>query len=185
LAYELAHHALGHVSIWKNFLLIPSRIIPFLGAAYSRSCELSADRAGMALTGNSEAAGRALLALTLGSEALATTVNLQAFTAQEKFVPPIMGFIYELYATHPRMTRRIIELNGYARRLTLTPGLVFSPAYSSIVETPEKAASQIFTPPGEAVKEIAAGKEKSFCPGCGYEFSSDDRFCQNCGQKLS
>ncbi|MDQ0285704.1 Zn-dependent protease with chaperone function [Desulfofundulus luciae] len=185
IGHELAHHALGHVSIWKNFLLFPSRLIPFLGAAYSRACELSADRVGMILAGNSKAAGRALLALTLGSEALAAAVDPEAFTAQEKFVPPVMGFIYELYATHPRMTRRIIELKEYERRLALTPGLVSGPVYPTLAGAPGKAASQTFTPPVEPLKEIAAGKEESFCPDCGHEFSPGDLFCQNCGRKRS
>lgn len=116
LGHELAHHALGHVSIWKNLLLGPAMLIPFLGAAYGRACELSADRVGMALSGNAAAAQRALLALALGSEALAAKVDPEAFAAQERYVPPVMGFIHELYATHPRMTRRIIELKEYEKR---------------------------------------------------------------------
>lgn len=119
IGHELAHHALGHVSIWRNLLLAPSKLIPFLGAAYSRACELSADRVGMALTGNGNAARRALLSLALGSEALAAQVDAAAFVSQEKQVPPVMGFIYEIYATHPRMTRRIIELSNYEKRFTL------------------------------------------------------------------
>lgn len=83
LGHELAHHALGHVSIWKNLLLAPAMLIPFLGTAYQRACELSADRVGMALSGNATAARRALLALALGSEVLAVNVDLEAFAAQE------------------------------------------------------------------------------------------------------
>lgn len=116
LGHELAHHALGHVSIWKNLLVGPAMLIPFLGAAYGRACELSADRVGMALSGDAAAAQRALLALALGSEALAVKVDPGAFAAQERYVPPVMGFIHELYATHPRMTRRIIELKEYEKR---------------------------------------------------------------------
>jgi len=117
IGHELAHHALGHVSIWKNLLLLPSRSIPFLGAAYGRACELSADRIGMVLSGNTESAQRALLAMTLGSEALAGQVNIEAFREQENDIPPIMGFFNEIYSTHPRMTRRISELIQYDRYL--------------------------------------------------------------------
>lgn len=110
IGHELAHHALGHVSIGKNLLLIPARLIPFLGGAYSRACELSADRAGLRLCQNPQAAKTALLALCLGSETLAENVNATAFRQQEQDVPAIMGFIYEILSTHPRMTIRIREL---------------------------------------------------------------------------
>jgi Zn-dependent protease with chaperone function len=110
IGHELAHHSLGHVNILKNLLLFPARIIPFLGAAYGRACELSADRVGMMLCGKPEAAKKSLLALTLGSEVLTKDVNIEAFREQEHNMPPIMGFIYEIYATHPRMTKRITEL---------------------------------------------------------------------------
>lgn len=185
IGHELAHHALGHTSIWKNFLLIPFRIIPFLGAAYGRACELSADRVGMALTKNTETAGKALLALTLGSEALAAEVNTQVFIAQEELVPPITGFIRELYATHPRMTRRIIELKKYEKHSTLAPGLVSAQVYSTSAGALGKTASRMFNPSVEPLKEVAAGKEEDFCPNCGQAFSLGDRFCQNCGQKRS
>lgn len=127
IGHELAHHALGHVSIWKNLLLIPARIIPFLGSAYGRACELSADRVGMVLSENPEASKRALLALTLGSEALSEEVNIDAFREQENNMPPIMGFIYEIYATHPRMTKRISELIQFERLLYQQQPATYAP----------------------------------------------------------
>jgi Zn-dependent protease with chaperone function len=46
IGHELAHHALGHTSPLKNAFLWPARFVPFLGPAYSRAQELSADRLG-------------------------------------------------------------------------------------------------------------------------------------------
>ena len=113
LGHELAHHVLGHTSLWKNLLLLPSRVVPFLGSAYQRACELSADRLGMVLVGDGNAARQALVALTCGSEVLTEKVNLEVFAAQEQQVSRIMGFLHGLYASHPRMTRRIMELKQY------------------------------------------------------------------------
>ena len=110
IGHELAHHAAGHTSSLKNFLLMPAMFIPFLGNAYSRACELTADRIGAAFTQDMEASKRALVALACGSDALAGETNIESFLQQEKDVPSIAGFISELYSSHPRMTIRIKEL---------------------------------------------------------------------------
>ncbi|NLG84553.1 MAG: M48 family metalloprotease [Firmicutes bacterium] len=119
VGHELAHHALGHISLWKKILLVPASFIPFFGAAYRRACELSADRVGMMLARDHAAARRALLALTLGSESLAAEVTPEAFVAQEKHVPKLIGFFMQLFATHPRMTKRLIELDAFERERSL------------------------------------------------------------------
>ena len=119
VGHELAHHALGHISLWKRILLVPAFFIPFFGAAYSRACELSADRVGMMLARDRAAARRALLTLALGSEALAAEVKPEAFVAQEQHVPKVVGFLMELFATHPRMTRRVLALAEFEREQTL------------------------------------------------------------------
>lgn len=113
IGHELAHHAAGHVGIFRNLLILPGRIIPLIGAAYGRACELTADRIGYALVGDKESAERALIALSLGSRALKSQVNAQAFMAQEYDIPWLMGFIHKLYCSHPRMTRRVIEIQKY------------------------------------------------------------------------
>jgi Zn-dependent protease with chaperone function len=110
IGHELAHHAAGHTSLLKNILLMPAKFIPFLGNAYSRACELTADRIGAAYTQDVEASKRALVALACGSDALADKTNIESFLQQEKDVPSIAGFISELYSSHPRMTIWIKEL---------------------------------------------------------------------------
>lgn len=180
IGHELAHHALGHVSIWRNLLLLPSKIVPFLGAAYSRACELSADRVGMTLAGEGEAAGRALLALTVGSEALAVKLDPQSFVAQEKYIPPVMGFIYELYASHPRMTVRIAELKKYQERVSLfQPGASFTPSAKVMEKYGRTAPVRV-----EAAGEIATAQQPRYCSACGQEVLAGDRFCHSCGKKL-
>lgn len=111
IGHELAHHAAGHLDLWKTVLLLPSKYVPFLGPAYSRACELTADRIGFELTQNKEASQRALINLVSGSKALATEMNVDAFLQQEREIPPFFGFLHEIYSTHPRMTIRIDTLN--------------------------------------------------------------------------
>lgn len=113
IGHELAHHAAGHTAFFRNLLILPGRIIPFIGGAYGRACELTADRIGYVLTGNKSAAQNALIAVALGSQSLKTQINTQAFMEQENNIPELMGFIHKVFSSHPRMTRRVIELERY------------------------------------------------------------------------
>lgn len=114
IAHELAHHAAGHTSIWRRLLLIPSMLIPFFYSAYSRSCELTADRMGAYLCGSKAAAGRALVTFACGSYSLAPKTNLEAFKNQETQLNKFFAFLGDLYASHPRITKRFIELENAA-----------------------------------------------------------------------
>lgn len=110
IGHELGHHAAGHVAIWKNLLIWPAKLVPFLGTAYSRACEFTADRIGQALTRDDKSALNALVNLASGCEALAHETQMQAFLQQESLIPPFFGFLNEIFSTHPRMTRRIMAL---------------------------------------------------------------------------
>ena len=108
--HELAHHASGHTSVGRNLLIAPAKFIPFLGAAYSRACEFTADRIGATLTNDNEASKRALISIASGSESLASNVNIDEFRLQEANIPPFFGFLHEIFGSHPRMTKRIMAL---------------------------------------------------------------------------
>ena len=56
LAHELAHHAAGHTGFWLNLVMKPAMFVPFLGSAYSRACELTADRIAYILVGDVDVA---------------------------------------------------------------------------------------------------------------------------------
>lgn len=112
LGHELGHHALGHTSLLKGVFLAPSRFVPFLGTAYARACELSADRVGMWLAGSKDAAIRGLAALACGSRMLTPNLNLEAFLSQEEEVVGFFGFLNDLFSTHPRITKRVQELRA-------------------------------------------------------------------------
>jgi len=110
IGHELAHHALMHTSLTRNLFLFPTKFIPFLNLAYSRGCEYSADRVGIELTKHSKKSIRGLISITLGSEALADSMNIEEFVIQEKSVPAFFGFLANIFSTHPRMTLRVKEL---------------------------------------------------------------------------
>ncbi|MDP5211426.1 M48 family metallopeptidase [Pseudoalteromonas tunicata] len=111
LAHELAHHAAGHTDFWLNLAMKPAMFIPFLGAAYSRACEYTADRVAVYFVG--DAVSNALLQLACGSSALSKKLSTDEFLTQETAVPSVAGFINEIYSSHPRMTRRIAEAAKY------------------------------------------------------------------------
>ena len=92
--------------------------IPFLGGAYSRACELTADRIGVYLCGDKDAACRGLIALACGSKLLSPTTNLQAFKEQERELPWFFAFWNDLYSSHPRLTMRVAALEDAARLVT-------------------------------------------------------------------
>ncbi len=131
LAHELAHHAAGHVAIIKNLFLKPAMLLPFFGSAYGRAKELTADRLALAVTGKLDAAQRALAALASGSRMLVGKLNLQALVAQEEDIPEILGFLNQMYAYHPRLTQRIVELERFMARQT-APAHDFVPQSASL-----------------------------------------------------
>ncbi|MFC1764386.1 M48 family metalloprotease [Planctomycetota bacterium] len=113
VAHELAHYAAGHVSFWKNLLIRPALLLPHFGLAYTRACELTADRIALAVTGDPHAAKAALAGLAAGSQKLASQLDIQSFMDQEAEVTGLFGFISELYAPHPRLTKRVCEIDGF------------------------------------------------------------------------
>ena len=104
IGHELGHHKRNHLSFFKTFGLLPARMIPFLGSAYSRACEYTCDAIGQALS--PEGAEKGILILTVGNE-LYTRVNIHEMlkNAQED-----QGFVVsfvELFASHPRLVKRL------------------------------------------------------------------------------
>lgn len=115
IGHELGHHAAGHLNTIHKILVFPAKLIPFIGSAYSRACELTCDRIGFLLCGDCEASQRGLFALALGSSHLLKDGNMKAFVAQENEIPDIAAFFNKLYASHPRTTVRIREIARYSK----------------------------------------------------------------------
>ncbi len=116
IGHEIGHLALGHLKwLWA---LIPSRIVPLLGAAYSRACEYSCDRCGFEVTGEMQSAARGLTILAAGGK-YGKILNMQSFVLQVKETGGFWASVYELNATHPYLSKRVAALLNNQR-----PGLI-------------------------------------------------------------
>jgi Zn-dependent protease with chaperone function len=114
IGHELGHHAAGHLS-WNGFLA-PFRLLPWLGAAYSRACEYTCDRAGYAAVGDLEPAMRGLVVLAAGGK-LASRVDLKAFIDQRAETTGFIPATLELLSSHPYLCKRVAALQEW-----LVPG---------------------------------------------------------------
>ncbi len=111
IGHELGHHAAGHLNGWMNFLRAPSQLVPFLGAAYSRSREYTCDSIGAHLSKDLNASRGALQMLGCGCRRLNQSMSCEAFMEQEAMVPPVFGFLNEIFRGHPRLTRRVAAIS--------------------------------------------------------------------------
>ncbi|CAB3394862.1 hypothetical protein [Kyrpidia spormannii] len=69
LAFALNLMTLGFVRLnGHNILILPARLIPFLGNAYSRACEFTCDRIATYVTASPAAAERGLTMLAVGRD---------------------------------------------------------------------------------------------------------------------
>lgn len=116
IGHEIGHLALGHLK-WLWFLM-PSRIVPLLGSAYSRACEYSCDICGFEATGDIQAAARGLTILAAGGK-YGKLADIRAFVYQIKDTGGFWASVYELNATHPYLPKRVAALLNHQR-----PGLV-------------------------------------------------------------
>lgn len=141
VGHEMGHVRLGHT--WLNSMIgglagVPS---PFIVAAllalafrsWNRSCEFSADRAGLLACGKPEKAITALIKLVApqaASSPQAMQRVYQMLDAQDEHPGQVLA---ELVATHPLMIRRLEMLQRYAnteeyRRLQALVDSNLSPA---------------------------------------------------------
>ncbi len=116
IGHELGHHAAGHLNPWLNVLKLPGHYVPLLGAAYSRGREYTCDRIGAHLAEDVRSAQSTLQTLGCGCRRLNATMNCEAFAAQEAQVPPVFGFLVEIFSGYPRLTRRVLALQEQAIR---------------------------------------------------------------------
>jgi len=113
IGHELGHHAAGHLNFWKHLLQLPAHLVPFLGPAYSRSRELTCDRFGAYLSEDVQASKTALQMLACGCRRLNSSLNCEAFEAQEQLVPPFWGWVSLIFSRYPRTTQRVIAVAAF------------------------------------------------------------------------
>jgi Zn-dependent protease with chaperone function len=109
IGHELGHLAAGHLA--ARLFLLPARILPLLGPAYSRACEYTCDRCGHAVAGDLEVSSRALAILAAGPRA-ARRIDLDAYVDQRRETGRFWMGVYELNASHPFLSKRVAALRS-------------------------------------------------------------------------
>lgn len=108
IAHELGHVHAGHLR-WHWFLL-PSKLVPFLGSALSRSREYTCDRYGLAGAGDREGAVLGMTILAAGGTH-GPKVNREALVRQRAAIDTGWMTIGEWLSSHPPLVKRILQLD--------------------------------------------------------------------------
>lgn len=105
VGHELAHVWRGHLK--HRWLTLPGRLMPYLGAAYSRACEYTCDRIGAFC--QPEGAITGLLALAAGKQ-LHAHVDVKEYAAQAVSDRGFWIRRAELMSSHPLLPKRVAAL---------------------------------------------------------------------------
>lgn len=126
IGHELAHLRMKHLTY--HLLRWPVLWLPLLGAAYSRACESTCDRHGLACSSSPENAARALAALAAGVERW-KQLDLPAYLRQANHSSGFWMSLHELLSGYPWLTKRVARVmdtnakmprrNGFAYVLAL------------------------------------------------------------------
>jgi Zn-dependent protease with chaperone function len=121
MGHELGHVALGHT--WLNTLLGSAEMFPgsFTAAVvltlafrwWNRSCEYSADRAGLLACGNINKAVSALVKLVAGDARTQQQIQ-ESLNMIDKEDDSLVNILGESLSTHPMIIRRVEELKKFA-----------------------------------------------------------------------
>jgi Zn-dependent protease with chaperone function len=107
IAHELGHLKAGHLK--HRWFIAPGLAIPLLGTAYSRACEYTSDRYGMAVCADRGAAIRGLTILAAGGRE-GPRVSLAALARQRQDLNSVWMKIGQWFSTHPPISHRIAAL---------------------------------------------------------------------------
>ena len=147
IGHEVGHLALGHLK-WLWFLM-PARVVPLLGAAYSRACEYSCDLCGFVMTGDLQSSAHGLAVLAAGGK-YGKATNIKCYVDQSDESGYFWSSVYELNATHPYLSKRIAALINYQK-----PGSVRI-ASRNVLAYPLAPLFGVATPGGSALLVMVA-----------------------------
>ncbi|OGT46903.1 MAG: hypothetical protein A3F17_02340 [Gammaproteobacteria bacterium RIFCSPHIGHO2_12_FULL_41_15] len=111
LGHELGHIKRHHVS--RHLLLLPFRMLPIAGLAYSRACEYTCDLIGLTCCDDVKDAQYGLTVLAAGKTQW-KNVNIAEFQAQTARGREFWLSFHELTSSHPWLTNRCKVLQSYA-----------------------------------------------------------------------
>lgn len=109
IAHEMGHIKRSH--FFKELLLAPSIVIPFLPQAYYRGCELTCDNIGKFF--NSKGASNGLLMLA-GGKGLYKKLNMQEYKNQSINDSSFWRWLAEKFLSHPNLYKRLINVQENA-----------------------------------------------------------------------
>jgi Zn-dependent protease with chaperone function len=116
VGHELGHHYAGHLG-WKHFFASWGSWCIWPRLWYSRRCEFTCDRYGLACAGNLESAQRAVCNMAVGAQ-LAERVDLHEAARQWSARRSEFFVRYRaLYSTHPHTLDRLATLPATAAEL--------------------------------------------------------------------
>jgi Zn-dependent protease with chaperone function len=106
LGHELAHVKRRHIV--KKMLIMPAYVIPFLGRAYSRACELTCDKVAVSVS-SFEGAQHGLLMLA-GGKTLFTHIDMNEYLHSARKNSGFWQWFSEKLSTHPHLSKRLSML---------------------------------------------------------------------------
>lgn len=122
IGHELGHLRMKHLS--GHLLRWPALWLPLLGAAYSRARESTCDRHGLACSGSSEGAARALSALSAGAERW-KDLDMADYRRQADHSSGFWMSFHELTAGYPWLTKRVARVMDGAEPLPRRNGFAY------------------------------------------------------------
>lgn len=114
IAHELAHIKRKHVT--KQLFILPALWVPFLGNAYSRSCEYTCDRMAASYTQNSASAINGLAILAVGKR-LFVDMDIIEYIQTAKTESGFFIWLSQALSTHPPLPKRIAEIQHFDNML--------------------------------------------------------------------
>jgi type II secretory pathway pseudopilin PulG len=125
IGHELGHLRMKHLS--GHLLRWPVLWLPLIGAAYSRACESTCDRHGLACSESPARAARALAALSAGAERW-KQLDVGAYRRQLEESSGFWMSFHELIAGYPWLTKRVARVMDTRATVPRRNGFAYLPA---------------------------------------------------------
>lgn len=134
IAHEVAHLTRKHTS--RIGFLLPSRIIPWLGSAYSRACEYTCDALGAKYGASSlEKAKQGIAVLATASIVRSRALNMEDYIKQAQDVTNFWPAIVNTNSSHPFTSLRYARIDSFSNQGRELPksnliGFLLAPLFS-------------------------------------------------------
>ena len=112
IGHELGHIQRSHL-VWGPFLA-PAKLLPIVGAGYSRACEYTCDRYGARCCYNEADATAAIAAIAAGNS-LWKTMDAAQYSRQQADTRGFWMSFHELTGGYPWLTKRLSHVLAYRR----------------------------------------------------------------------